>query len=268
MTAEIPYIKKFKTRPAIFCKQLQLCHSELNLKLEIPEEQLSETLADIYSDATLIEVFTWISFFKTQKFNLDLNSFASSFGFHFNDTASLLLEKSSTWPESFKTWTLNKKAHIHDLRPLILTSKLSIEAQNCTEGLLNHWTSLNPSLNQGKQIIELFMDVAGLSSNSMELQNIINSFSSAPPTSDQLLKKLLKLRYPLTTQHDQKSKNYVAKSTWPAPVQVTFKRHGDKAGFDVSALVTTAKQCESVTSKLEQSLKSLAHHLAKGGLEL
>jgi hypothetical protein len=104
------------------------------------------------------------------------------------------------------------------------------------------------------------MDISGLSKNSLELQNIIKSFISAKPTSEQLIKKLIKLRYPLTTDQDQKGKNFASKSAWPNPVQVTFKRHSDKSGFEVSAFVSTAKQCESVIPKFEQTFQSLNHY--------
>ncbi len=261
MDLQLPYIKTFKTRPQICFKNIIICNSDLDLNLTIELSQLNETLAELYSPASMLETFTWINFFQSQNVELNLQEFSAAFGFFWNEAAAQLYAAHLAWPDSFKNWVLQKKAHINDLRPLILVSRLPEREKNQVLQLLNVIGSLNPSLSQGKQLLEAFIDVASTEQNFEPLESLILDLRTQNKNLESSLKKLLKLKNPVTSKLDGQKQNFVNKSNWPTAVKVKFQRQGDKAGFEVSTFVTTAAQCESLLAKIEESFKSIALHL-------
>jgi hypothetical protein len=255
MTFEIPHLKKFKTRPQVWVQDIKLCDSELDQKITLKPVELPIALFEMYPNESLTVIFEWIDYLKSKSLEINPTELCKAYGFFWNDTTLKLFNEFLNWPLDFKTWTNTKKAHVNDLRPLILTSKLKSEDQIYVLELLALFLNLNPSLNDGKKIIELYLDV--LSTQSVEIKKLVTAIKEDGIKADQVLKRLLKLRYPIATKDDLKKKTFIEKSNWSSSIKVKFLRQGDKSGFEVSTFISQPEQSVKLTEHLHQTLKSL-----------
>lgn len=260
MSVQIPLLKSFKTRPCVLCDSVPLCYSELDLKIEIPKTELPAVLSEIYPSLSLIEVFNWITYLQTHHLEIRPADISQAYGFFWNDLTETLFQQSHIWPPTFKEWAHTKKAHGNDLRVLSLMKKLTPQEQLIFLNLLKAVPRLNPSLSEGKKIMELFLDLLG-GEQQKSLQNLGDQLvvtKTAPLlTTDQVIKRLTKMRYPLTTQIDLKKKNFIEKSKWPSGIKVRFSRQGDKSGFELISFVSNKDQCEKINKTTEDVLKNL-----------
>lgn len=256
MTADIPYIKSFKARPEVFISDVRLCKSELTQSITIESNDLSDHLVEIYPDMSLAKIFEWILFFDSKSINLNYESLAQAYGFFWNESTEKVFESFKTTPECFKKWADSKKAHANDLKSLTLISKLDAPSKKLIYDVMSLFKDLNPSLNDGKKIIELCID--NLASNSRAIEILLNEIKIKTLASDKIIKKLTKIRYPLSTNSDDKMKKFILKSNWPSAIKVKFQRQGDKAGFEVSTYVSTTEQAKHNISKMNESLESLS----------
>lgn len=250
---EIPLLEKFLARPQVWCNNIKICdstiNSQFNTQLNIELQDLPAVLAEIYPNKTLMDLFIWLDFFTTNNTTLNKESLAQNYGFFWNETSENLYLQSKLWPKTFKNWCIHKKAHSNDLRPLILISKFKTVEQNSINEFISAFENLNPSLSEGKKLIELYIDVLAIFPEDMiKLSQEITTESISTET---ITKRLLKLRYPVITKIDSKKKNFVEKSRWPSSVKVKFLRQGDQSGFEGRFFVSGAENSNKIKKNLE-----------------
>ncbi len=264
MIVDIPYLESFKTRPEIFYGSIRLCTSLLDHPVIVKLEQLPEVLAEIYPIKSLSHIFNWITFFKSLDVEIDSVLLAKAYGFYWDADTEKVFRAYQSAPQPFKNWAVQKKAHVNDLRALTLIRKLTASSQDLIFNFLSLFEILNPSLSDGKKIIELLVDSAATSE--CEVDELLVELKSKTVKVDRLLKKLIKIRYPVVTSSDDKMKNFILKSTWASSIKVKFQRQGDKAGFEVSANVYNSDQALKAKDKLDQTLSMLITYFENRGI--
>ena len=157
----IPRIKTFKSRPPVVCGKFLLSDSYHKQKdsLIIPESELYETLYEIYPQACFIELFQWILFFEKNSYLIDSKKLALAYNFYWGDHETELKKNFSMWPQEFIHWSISKKAHSGDLRPINLYSQMNPKLQTSFWFLLESFDKAQLSLSEGKKILEWIIDL-------------------------------------------------------------------------------------------------------------
>lgn len=140
----------------------------------------------------------------------------------------------------FEQWVKDKKL---DFSGLSLLTEFS-DTQK-PQALLN-WISQNrPSHSQGIQILELAGEL-------LLMGRPLNAILETAQNSEDLLRSLKQLRYPLTSGQEEKKTKIVRALPWPKHMKGRWIRQNDKTGLEVQF------QCFSM-KEFKQKAQSLQH---------
>lgn len=265
MVYTIPNIKSFVSRPKVVFNDILICDSKSPLTLELDSKNIYLGLHEIYPEATLLDLFELISFFNKLNIPLDKNLLASSYSFFWNETADNLYSQYIQWPEQFKNWCKNKKLHVNDLRPLCLLSQINTDLHTQVYKFINNFEGLKLSLADGKKILELFIDIYG--SDPIEYSNLGQHILELKLNGEQIIKKLNKIRNPLSSKKDEKKQNFIKNTNWPQNTNVNFLRQGDQAGFNISVFISQTEQKEKHLKNFKDSLDKIDTYFKTQNLE-
>ncbi len=265
MIYSIPNIKSFVSRPTVVYQNVKLSESTSSLVHELDSENLYKGLHEVYPEATLVDLFEWVDFFSSHNVLFDKAALASSYSFFWSESTESLYQQSLIWHGSFKLWCKNKKAHVNDLRPLCLLDQFNSKDKNIIFDFINHFDSLRLSLSDGKKILELFVDIIG--SNPVEYSKLGEELIELKLSSEQILRKLHKIKYPVSSKKDEKKQTFVKNTAWPQNTKVNFLRQGDQAGFELSVFVHQSEYKEKYLKVLKESLDKIDHYLVNQNSE-
>ena len=257
----IPRIKTFKSRPPVVCGKFLLSDSyHKKDPLIIPESELYETLYEIYPQACFIELFQWILFFEKNSYLIDSKKLALAYNFYWGDHETELKKSFSMWPQEFIHWSISKKAHSGDLRPINLYSQMNPKLQTSFWFLLESFDKAQLSLSEGKKILEWTIDLLsrGESIDTLAFKKKEASSSQSSVNfshKKDWIKHLYKLRYPYSSQEDNEKIKFIRSTAWPSGVQVQFIRKGDQSGFEYRAFISSVNS--KVQDNLSKSIKKI-----------
>jgi len=180
--------------------------------VDLSEFDLSQCLFDLFGPLNIVEIselFNACEKHPTLKASLDKNVFVKLQGRQWNERLSDLMAQLGNAPQSFRDWARTKQTGIKDLQPL-----LSIDSMADFAPLLSSMAERNFSRNEGKQILDLLVDLFLLEKPISEL---------LPPEKGDWLSTLILLRNPMTMGNKVSSQS---PSSWPKFVQVVNHRQG------------------------------------------
>ena len=123
---------------------------------------------------------------------------------------------------NFQSWMDSKKLNQKDID--ILTE---FPDSKIIEPVLN-WISKNqPSHSQGQQILEL-------SGELLLMKKSINPILETEQDSKKLITLLKKLRYPVSSNQDDKNSSIVNSLPWPSSIKARWVRQNDQGSLEIS----------------------------------
>lgn len=182
--------------------------------VDLSQNSFTEVLVELYGNLGLIEIFelfTACRAFSELNENLDKNQFMQKQAMVWNQRQEQLFERLAQAPQEFLDWAHNKQMSSKDLQPL-----LSLTELNEVSEILTALALQAPSRNEGKQILDLVVDLVLLKHSQQSL---------LPQPGSDWLKYLTQLRQPQASARQQQQP---PSSPWPKYVQVVNYRQGDR----------------------------------------
>ena len=128
-----------------------------------------------------------------------------------------LKKKLAQAPVSFLNWMEERKASISDLMPLNSLTQI-----NSINPLLEEFEKQKLTRSQGKQILDLLVDLVMMKTSSQQLI----------PSGKNWLDQLKGLRYPNTSKKDQQPG--LESKDWPQFIRVQKQRAGDRTRYQMT----------------------------------
>ena len=146
---------------------------------------------------------------------------------------------------NFQSWMDSKKLNQKDID--ILTE---FPDSKIIEPVLN-WISKNqPSHSQGQQILEL-------SGELLLMKKSINPILETEQDSKKLITLLKKLRYPVSSNQDDKNSSIVNSLPWPSSIKARWVRQNDQGSLEISFKSNSLNEFDQKIKSLEKMKKSL-----------
>jgi hypothetical protein len=205
--------------------------------VDLSEHPLPDCLFDLYGPLSLGQCFELVKACEgvpSLHQGLDLPRFFKLQSRHWNERLSDLYQVVKQAPPAFLGWVHQKQVGQKDLQPLV-----SLGAMDEISPLLDQFPVANLSRNEGKQILDLLVDLLLLKNASDRL---------APPAKGSWLQHLKALRYPLSQKSDKRPQP----AGWPQYVQVVRHRQGDRVLQRLQITYHDATDLQDKLSRLAQ----------------
>ena len=208
-------------------------------EVDVSHRELSQILWQILPQLDLVDCAYLFKNLReaqllTQKDQL--REFFAFYEYQWNSRLAQLCEKLVATPLLFKDWVRRRKASPKDLHPL-----LSLEDMDDFSPSLERIAEFNPSRSQGKQVLDLLVD--------LEL-----SHNNGPWHSETLelwLSEVYQKRYPLTQQRDAKSS---LGQGLPQFAEYRKKRVGDRLLHHLSFSFVDKNEALQKLQRLEKNM--------------
>lgn len=182
--------------------------------VDLSHEDLNDLIGDLFgflSFVELCELYLAFDIHEKARKKLNWEVLFSRYNMNWNARTQELVEKLAGCEKDFVDWAYTHKMSAQDLMPL--NGLKDLENFNF---LSSHFSKLNLSRNEGKQTIDLLVDLIMLDFSRADLEPLANQ---------DWIQYLYSLRNPTVAQVD---KEQSPESPWPRYVQVQKQRQGDK----------------------------------------
>lgn len=170
----------------------------------------------------------------------------SYYGFRWTQQMQLTVDQLLNTPLAFQEWCFHKDIKSKDLAPL---RGLNDAEQEPLKPQLIQFAQANPSKSNGATILEWLID--------LHLMKRTPSIDLWMLPVDQLLEALRAQRFPMTSQADQKSQDWVIRQRWPNGSRAQWIRSGDETELEVSirgrSFEDLQKKLKAVQATIEQT---------------
>lgn len=207
--------------------------------IDLSQEDPTELVFDLFGKMGLVELFEFHKASKVENRlheSLDWEKLFQLSDKSWNERTYKLFGQLSEVPSSFIDWAFHRKMEMRDLLPL--NSLTSFQAFN---ELSNFFTELNLTRNEGRQILDVLVDLILLGKPTERL---------SPTDENNWLSQLQKIRNPHTLGSDQKSN----KSTWPKYVVEQKFREGDRIKRRLQIQYTDSQDLKNKLSNLSEQV--------------
>lgn len=208
--------------------------------LDLSGLAIEDALCVAYPQLTFCEL---VDLYFKIKLSTEVNGplLFSFYNFHLDSKMQKLLEAIPTFPNLFWSWSRHHSLSPRDLYPLLSLKdpqQISLSLQKIVEQ--------NISRSLGAQVLELLVECYLLGSTDSYLADILQSQS----TIESGLENLKSLRYPQTTQTDQKKQQKLLSLPWTKDFQTRWLRHGDRSGLEIRFFASNASELKKYSDQL------------------
>lgn len=226
-------------------------HSEFafdhSLENSEPEE-IARAFSSLYSELSTPELARLWQVSATQSW-FPRRLVLEKFHLHVNESTSEVLELVTKLPIGFQNFCSAKKWHIGDFQFLVSAQALALSV------FFHEVVTRNLTKSQSTQALEHVVDLLLLSHESEKLQPV-----SAEST-ESWLSRLQKLRYPNSTEADDKAALSLKSLAWPIGTQARWTRQGDRTGLEIKFFVSQPSEM----SKQLQAFQNIQENLETEG---
>lgn len=244
-----PYHKGPTSLPPISWRGYKLTGFEKKdlVSFEVHNESLAAVLKDLYPDLSLVELIRLKQCINKLDHLIDAQcvwiEILSKYNIRWTDQVDQTLKQLNDSPISFQKWVREKKVSFYDLtifRSMNLISEFS--------SILNFLSEQQFSKSEGLQCLELATELKLIGLDDCAILNF---------NCKSWLDHLKSLRFPQTTQNDQKSQDLIKKLPWPKRTKVKWLRDGDQSKIEILLELRSKKDFKELLDGLKKVYDSM-----------
>jgi hypothetical protein len=213
--------------------------------VELDEKHPFENVIfDIYPRLNLLEVHEIATNAKALSVEFNISKLFETYRIRYDDRLIKLLNQIQWVDQQFIRWAIDKQLGENDLAPL---SSLNDQQIKLLNKYFSHMAKLNPSKNEGVQILEWLIDVFLQTSTENFIESVLDI-----NTSSELSLRLKYMRYPESTERETKSTLFIKSLSWSKNTHVRAVRQGDQAGIELKIFLQNKTDLKSQIQTLQQ----------------